>query len=205
MGLSARPSFGMMGGCFRTRFLHDLSKIAMIQFACPACRQLLEHSTPGSPVKCPTCGNRCEVPYPEVVAAAATQGPATRTKGPNEKYCHECGQAIRARAEICPKCGVRQPLSDYDSGALGDPAARQVGGNKIAAGICGILVGGFGIHKFILGMTGPGLIMLLVSLLTCGVGWIVMWVIGLIEGIIYLTKSDEDFYKTYVIGKKEWF
>jgi hypothetical protein len=27
----------------------------------------------------------------------------------NRKYCHECGRKIRSRAEICPKCGVRQP------------------------------------------------------------------------------------------------
>lgn len=32
-----------------------------------------------------------------------------------------------------------------------------------------------------------------------------MWIIGLIEGIIYLTKSDEDFYQAYAVEKKEWF
>src|ERR1051325_7769174 len=37
--------------------------------------------------------------------------------------------------------------------------------NKIAAGICGILLGGFGVHKFILGYSGAGLIMLLVTVL----------------------------------------
>jgi hypothetical protein len=44
--------------------------------------------------------------------------------------------------------------------------------------------------------------MLLVSLLTCGLGGIVMWVIGLAEGIIYLTKTDEEFYNTYIANKK---
>ena len=29
--------------------------------------------------------------------------------------------------------------------------------------------------------------------------------VGLIEGIIYLTKSDEEFYNTYQVGKKPWF
>ena len=29
-------------------------------------------------------------------------------------------------------------------------------------------------------------------------------VLGLVEGIIYLTKSDEDFQSIYVTGKKEW-
>jgi len=77
--------------------------------------------------------------------------------------------------------------------------------NKIAAGICGILLGGLGVHKFILGYTGAGLIMLLVTLLTCGLAYPVMHVIGLIEGIIYLCKPDEEFVRVYVDGQKEWF
>jgi TM2 domain-containing membrane protein YozV len=77
--------------------------------------------------------------------------------------------------------------------------------NKIPAGICGILLGGLGVHKFILGYTGAGLIMLLVTVLTCGIGWWAMHIIGLIEGIIYLCKSDEEFVRVYVDGRKEWF
>ncbi|MGE9295232.1 MAG: TM2 domain-containing protein [Puniceicoccales bacterium] len=76
---------------------------------------------------------------------------------------------------------------------------------KIPAGICGILLGALGIHKFILGYTKEGLIMLLVSVLTFGfLAWI-MGIIGLIEGIIYLTKPDDEFVATYVTGKKGWF
>lgn len=84
-------------------------------------------------------------------------------------------------------------------------AVKDFAGKKVAAGVCGILLGGLGVHKFILGLTTPGLIMLLVTLLTCGFGGIIMGPIGLIEGIIYLTKSDEDFYKTYGVDKKGWF
>ena len=76
---------------------------------------------------------------------------------------------------------------------------------KIPAGICGILLGALGIHKFILGFTTPGIIMLLVTVLTCGFGGAITGVIGLVEGIIYLTKSDEDFYQTYIVQKREWF
>jgi TM2 domain-containing membrane protein YozV len=76
---------------------------------------------------------------------------------------------------------------------------------KIAAGICGILIGCFGIHKFVLGYSTEGIIMLLVSLLTCGIGAPVMGIIGLIEGIIYLTKSDEEFVNIYLVNKKGWF
>ena len=75
---------------------------------------------------------------------------------------------------------------------------------KIVAGILGIAVGGFGIHKFILGYQREGLIMLLVSVLSCGMLAGVMHVIGIVEGIIYLTKSDEDFVRTYVQGQKGW-
>jgi TM2 domain-containing membrane protein YozV len=81
--------------------------------------------------------------------------------------------------------------------------------NRVAAGLCGILLGGFGIHKFVLGMPTPGVIMLLVSLvggmLTCGLSSAVMGLIGLIEGIIYLTKSEEQFYYQYVVQRREWF
>lgn len=85
------------------------------------------------------------------------------------------------------------------------PQQGEAGSKKLAAGICGILIGSLGIHKFILGYNKPGLIMLLVSLLTCGIGAAAMSVVGLIEGIIYLTKSDGEFYQTYMAGKKEWF
>jgi len=74
------------------------------------------------------------------------------------------------------------------------------GPSRTTVGILAILLGGLGIHKFMLGMTGPGVITLLLS--CCGgVGGI----IGLVEGIIYLTKTDAEFYQMYVIEKKQWF
>ena len=76
---------------------------------------------------------------------------------------------------------------------------------KIPAGICGILLGTLGIHKFILGYTKEGVIMLLVSVVSFGfLAWAV-GIIGLIEGILYLTKSDEEFVQIYGDGKKGWF
>lgn len=76
---------------------------------------------------------------------------------------------------------------------------------KIAAGICGILLGALGVHKFILGYTKEGVIMLLVSILSVGILAWVVGIVGLIEGILYLTKSDEDFASTYVTQRKGWF
>ena len=85
--------------------------------------------------------------------------------------------------------------------------AEQIPGadKKIAAGVCGILLGAFGVHKFILGYQTAGIIMLLVTVLTCGFAGAIMGIIGIVEGIIYLTKSDEEFVATYINGKKEWF
>ncbi|MBI1899964.1 MAG: TM2 domain-containing protein [Planctomycetia bacterium] len=88
---------------------------------------------------------------------------------------------------------------------MSQETAETFKNKKLAAGICAILIGHLGIHKFILGLTTPGIIMLVVSLLTCGVGALVMWVIGIIEGIMYLTKSDEEFYQLYYVQKKGWF
>ena len=89
------------------------------------------------------------------------------------------------------------------------PSPQDISSKKTAAAICAILLGWLGIHKFILGITTPGIIMLLVSILggivTCGVATGVMSVIGIIEGILYLTKSDEEFYQEYMVNKKPWF
>ncbi|WP_422106315.1 hypothetical protein [Winogradskyella sp.] len=107
-------------------------------------------------------------------------------------------------------------FADDAKEAAGDFAtgAKEVMNNKkLLAGILGILLGGLGIHKFILGYNKEGGILLglwiIGAILTCvGIGVFLIWIlglIGLIEGIIYLTKSDEEFYNTYQVGKKPWF
>ncbi len=82
---------------------------------------------------------------------------------------------------------------------------QEIASKKLAAGLLGIFLGSLGIHKFILGYQMQGVIMLLVSLFTCGFGATIMGIIGLIEGIIYLTMPDEMFYDTYIVNKKGWF
>jgi TM2 domain-containing membrane protein YozV len=72
---------------------------------------------------------------------------------------------------------------------------------KLAAGILGILLGGLGIHRFILGDVTGGILRIVITVLTCGVGSL----IGLVEGIIYLVRTDEEFYQTYVVQRRPWF
>jgi TM2 domain-containing membrane protein YozV len=76
---------------------------------------------------------------------------------------------------------------------------------KVVAGILAIILGSLGIHKFVLGYTKEGVILLLVTVLSCGFGSAITGLIGLIEGIIYLTKTDEEFYNTYQANQKPWF
>ena len=72
---------------------------------------------------------------------------------------------------------------------------------RILAGVLGIVLGQLGVHKFVLGYTKEGLLQIALTIVTCGIGGLV----GLIEGIIYLTKSDEQFIQEYQINKKGWF
>jgi TM2 domain-containing membrane protein YozV len=130
-------------------------------------------------------------------------------------FCTKCGAQNEDFAQTCSQCGatlpqvggyqpIQAPAPFNGSGGLQDWQARGAN-KKLAAGICAILVGTFGVHKFILGYTTEGIIMLLVSLLSCGILAIVMQIIGIVEGITYLTKSDEDFVYTYIEGRKGWF
>lgn len=72
---------------------------------------------------------------------------------------------------------------------------------KIIAGILGILLGGFGVHRFYLGDVQGGIIRIVITFVTCGIGSL----IGLVEGILYLVKSDEEFVEEYINQKKKWF
>lgn len=83
----------------------------------------------------------------------------------------------------------------------GSRVPEDTANKKMVAGLLGILIGAWGIHKFYLGMTTPGILQIVITICTCGLGGI----IGLIEGIIYLTKSDEDFHQLYVVEQKGWF
>jgi TM2 domain-containing membrane protein YozV len=73
------------------------------------------------------------------------------------------------------------------------------GPSRTTAGILAILLGAWGVHKFYMGNTMTGIYQILLNCVCAG------GIIGLIEGIIYLTKTDEEFYQTYVVEKKQWF
>ncbi len=122
------------------------------------------------------------------------------------------------KGEKLPARGMSVDFTTEDDVAreiyLSLDAAPAVSGekSKIAAGLLAIFLGGLGIHKFYLGYTAQGLVFLLVNtiglvitiFLLC-IPNIVLGIMALVEGIIYLTKTDEEFEQTYVIGQRKWF
>ena len=108
-----------------------------------------------------------------------------RLLGQEEKFCRECGAAISPRAEICPKCRVRQlPPPDFAGTAPN-------GKSKLAAALFAFFLGGFGIHKFYLGQVVWGLVYLFLF-------WTFLpALLGFIEGILYLVMSDAEFARKY--------
>lgn len=100
----------------------------------------------------------------------------TTEKSDNEKFCHECGKVINAKAEICPHCGVRQALQITSNSP-----------SRVSSILLALFLGGLGLHKFYMGKTIQGLF----YLLFCWTG--VPAFIGVIEGIVYCFMSDETF------------
>jgi TM2 domain-containing membrane protein YozV len=94
------------------------------------------------------------------------------------KFCTACGNELHIKAELCPKCGVRQ-------------ASKIDGGKKTTAGILALLVGGLGVHQFYLGKPGRGILYLLFF-------WtFIPAIVSFIEGILLLTMTEEAFEAKY--------
>ena len=99
------------------------------------------------------------------------------------KYCVGCAAYVHRTARMCPKCGAPQSGHGRTSGSEK---------SRITAGVLALLVGGLGIHKFYLEQTGLGI----VYLIFC---WtFIPAIVAFIEGIIYLTMSDDAFEAKYV-------
>ncbi len=133
-------------------------------------------------------------------------------------FCPNCGEPNQSGA-FCSNCGVQlivgaagsaspsyrssyeeQPFTQRSYSPF-DARPMPIESKKTLAGVLGILLGGLGIHKFVLGYTTEGILAIVITIFTCGFGAL----IGLIEGIIYLTKSDDEFIRTYQLNKRGWF
>jgi TM2 domain-containing membrane protein YozV len=108
-------------------------------------------------------------------------------------YCSNCANEVSDKALACPSCGFQ----------ISTPT--DISTKKIIVGITALLWGAMGVHKFILGYKKEGLILLSVSVLSLFMLAIIPAIIGWIEGITYLCKSNEEFERIYIKGKRSWF
>lgn len=153
---------------------------------------------------CPECGHPMGAAAPSRSNAGASSdgangneaaGPGARTESP---VGDGFGSASRPFGDAQPP----QP----EPPRYAAPANVVHAKSRVTAGLLGIFLGWLGLHKFYLGYTAPGLIMLIAFFVLCyfNVGFI-MVLFGFVEGLIYLTKTDQEFYRLYVAHQKEWF
>lgn len=83
--------------------------------------------------------------------------------------------------------GYQQPYGAPGAapGGAPVPTGAPAGQSRLVVGLLGIFLGGWGVHRFLMGYTTIGIIQIAVTLVTCGIGSI--W--GLIEGIMVLAKA----------------
>ena len=101
-------------------------------------------------------------------------------------FCRNCGSQLATGSTYCESCGTavtsppRQPAPP-GYGVQIDPRSKS----RIAAGLLGIFLGHIGIHRFFLGYVGIGIVQIIVTLITFGIGG--LW--GFVEGILILAGS----------------
>ncbi len=115
---------------------------------------------------CPVCGT--------AAGNAGGSGPST------VQNCPACGSAVGPNDQFCANCGA--PTGNPSQVYQGQVYRSSNQRSKLVAGLLGIFVGGFGIHNFYLGNISIGVIQIIVTLVTCGLGS--LW--GFIEGILIL-------------------
>ena len=102
-------------------------------------------------------------------------------------YCSQCGHRITIQVTFCPDCGAWQPVP---AAVVQTPLVTdRPHKSRLVAGLLGIFLGYLGLHRFYLGYVSIGVVQIIVTLLTLGVGG--LW--GFVEGVLILTgKFNED-------------
>ncbi len=115
------------------------------------------------------------------------------------------------RSRATGPCRRRTRTVSRRNTGTNSPTSRPRSAKKdhVAAGLLALFLGWLGVHKFYLGYNTSGFIMLgtsiLGGILTLSVASWAIWVIAIVEGIFYLSKSQTEFEQMYVINKREWF
>jgi TM2 domain-containing membrane protein YozV len=154
------------------------------------------------PARCTWLGRACAAaswaaavtPYGEIMIEPYRADEPV-TLGANRKHCYACATILDVRAELCPRCGVRQPGLQATQGGLVPiqlmapvPATTK---SKTSAALLALFLGGIGIHKFYLGSGGMGVLYLLFC-------WtFIPSIIAFIEALMLFGMSEQEFARKY--------
>ena len=106
------------------------------------------------------------------------------------KPCPECNAEVSDKAASCPRCGA--PISAPPPVQQVQVVAYRPEKSKSVAVLLAMLLGGLGFHKFYLDKPVAGVLYLVFC-------WtFIPSIIGFLEGLAYLSHSDEAFQKRYV-------
>lgn len=152
--------------------------------------QPVQSATSEKKIFCTNCGNSIS----ELAVACMSCGAAPIG---HRKFCRSCGVGMNPEQVICIKCGAGIQAAGTSRPGGGSGTGTSWAKNKLTAGLLGILLGGCGAHKFYMGSWGWGLILTVALFITMGFSGIVTGIIGLVEGIMYLMMSEEDFAAKY--------
>ncbi|WP_424951477.1 TM2 domain-containing protein [Deinococcus sp.] len=157
---------------------------------------------------------------PFVPSSTSPEAVSLNKPGPTGNPVQEGGASPWQDAQAAASSAGNAARDAFQGGVNSFQTQSDVAQKKLVAGLLGIFLGSLGIHKFYLGLNQPGIIMLactvggwllftLLAIILIGFVFVLlpaaMGIIGLVEGIIYLTKTDADFQREYVVGKKPWF
>lgn len=145
---------------------------------CPKCGKITTTQSAVSYIKCPYCGTVFQ----------PMQGPQFGQQG-YQQYGNQ-QQGYQG-----PNYAYQQSSNDIFSNG---PSGKSRG----IAGLLAILLGSLGIHYFYIGKNTAGLVFLLVSLIggivTCGTLAGVVGIVALIQGVLMMTMSQQDFENKYI-------
>lgn len=151
---------------------------------CPHCGGVAEQDVNIS--TCPLCYKNYKgaVLGPQDAQQCSPQAAVTMlSRRVDQKFCHDCGGVISIRAEICPKCGVRQQAITTAGAAVCRDNPRE----KTTAALMGMLLGGIGMHQFYLGNNGRGIFYIVFC-------WtFIPSILGFFEGIQFMLMSTSTF------------
>ncbi len=142
-------------------------------------------------ITCSRCGTDNRDNAPNCINCGAPLSAAIPRETPSpvayQKPCINCNRMINPSLAICPYCGANQFVGVVNKypGIVGQQH------NKLVTSLLAIFLGTFGAHKFYLGQTFQGFLYLVFF-------WTgVPTIVGIIEGLVYLSMDDNSFYQKY--------